>query len=112
MSHTKKTTGRYSSANAKTADSRFDSDQEGSKSVGNNDDSNQQGDDPATEHMEDRKLTGTGASGSHSAFFGLTLDGRKDEHTSSTTTAPEVSNSGKKEQKEKGSSNDDSWEGI
>lgn len=44
--------------------------------------------DPAVEDRSDKKLTGTGVDGSHSAVFGLTPDGHKHKETSSQTTAP------------------------
>jgi len=50
----------------------------------------EKGPDPALvgEPNPTAKLTGTGAPGSHSAYFGLTPDGSKIKETSSKTTAP------------------------
>lgn len=45
-----------------------------------------QGRDPNTEGPDHPKMTGTGQPGSHSAFFGLTPDGSKDENTQASTT--------------------------
>jgi len=42
-----------------------------------------QGRDPNTEGPDHPKMTGTGAPGSHSAVFGLTPDGNKDDNTNS-----------------------------
>ena len=59
-----------------------------------------QGRDPNTEGPDHPKMTGTGQPGSHSAFFGLTPDGSKDENTQAGTTpvkpahSKEASNSG------------------
>ena len=52
-----------------------------------------QGRDPNTEGPDHPKMTGTGVPGSHSAFFGLTKDGKKYEETNSTTTAPQPAHS-------------------
>lgn len=46
----------------------------------------QQGRDPNTEGPDHPKMTGTGAPGSHSAFFGLTPDGKRDENTQAGST--------------------------
>lgn len=45
-----------------------------------------QGRDPNTEGPDHPQLKGTGAPGSHSAFFRLTPDGKKDENTKAGTT--------------------------
>lgn len=45
-----------------------------------------QGRDPNTEGPDHSQLKGTGAPGSHSAFFGLTPDGKKDENTKASST--------------------------
>lgn len=52
------------------------------------DGSETKGRDPNTEGPDHPQLKGTGAPGSHSAFFGLTPDGKKDENTKAGTTPP------------------------
>ena len=54
-----------------------------------------QGADPALvgDSNPEIKLTGTGAPGSHSAYFGLTPSGKKVEETSSATSAPKPAHS-------------------
>ena len=46
--------------------------------------------DPNVIDTKEKKLTGTGAPGSHSALFGLTPDGHKETEADSTTTAPKA----------------------
>jgi hypothetical protein len=52
------------------------------------------GRDPNTEGPDHPQLKGTGAPGSHSAFFGLTPDGKKDENTKAGSTPPVKSSEG------------------
>ncbi len=55
-----------------------------------------QGRDPNVVDVKDKKLTGTGAPGSHSALFGLTPDGHKETEADATTTAPKAAHTGEK----------------
>ena len=52
------------------------------------------GNDPATIESSGKKLTGTGAPGSHSALFGLTPDGHKETDVNYDTSKPPQDNSG------------------
>jgi len=70
-----------------------------------------QGPDPALvgDANPEKKLTGSGVDGSHSAFFGLTPDGHKHEDTSHVTTAPKPAHGdkGKSDKSDKNDKNDD-----
>lgn len=68
-----------------------------------------QGADPALvgDSNSDKKLTGSGADGSHSAVFGLTPDGHKHEDTTHGTTPLKPAHGGKGK-KDKDDKNDDS----
>jgi len=71
-----------------------------------------QGPDPALvgDTNSEKKLTGSGADGSHSAVFGLTPDGHKHEDTTHGTTPlkPAHGGKGKKDKDDKNDKNDDS----
>lgn len=52
-----------------------------------------EGEDPAVVDTKDKKLTGTGAPGSHSALFGLTPDGHKESQADYSSTKPKPAHS-------------------
>lgn len=93
-STTGNTAGPHSSHLANKLDPRVDSDQDGSKTVGGEDDAGyEKGEDPNVVERRSRKLTGTAAPGSHSALFGLTPDGHKEQEVDHGSTKPKPAHS-------------------
>jgi len=93
-SSTGNTAGPHSSDLANQADPRVDSDQVGSKtSGGENAVGYEKGQDPDVVEDKLNKLTGTAAPGSHSALFGLTPDGHKEQEAEYSSTKPKPAHS-------------------
>jgi hypothetical protein len=77
------------------SDEQPTSEQENVKNDAPQDDESEiQGRDPNTEGPDHPQLKGTGAPGSHSAFFGLTPDGKKDENTKAGSTPAKPADGG------------------
>ena len=88
------TAGPHSSDLANKADPRVDSDQDGSKTVGDENDAGyEKGKDSNVVENKSKKLTGTAAPGSHSALFGLTPDGHKEQEVDYDSTKPKPAHS-------------------
>jgi hypothetical protein len=88
-SSTGNTAGPHSSDLANKVDPRISSDQDGSKTIEDENDAGyKKGEDPNLVEDKSKKLTGTAAPGSHSAFFGLTPDGHKEQDVDYGSTKP------------------------
>jgi hypothetical protein len=86
--------GPHSSHLANKLDPHVKSDQDGSRTVGGeNDAGNERGKDPDVVEDKSRKLTGTAAPGSHSALFGLTPDGHKEQNVDYGSMKPKPAHS-------------------
>jgi hypothetical protein len=93
-SSTGNTAGPHSSDLANKVDPRVSSDQDGSKTIeGENDAGYKKGEDPNVVENKSKKLTGTAAPGSHSALFGLTPDGHKEQDVDYGSTKPKPAHS-------------------
>lgn len=92
-SSTGNTAGPHSSDLANKVDPRISSDQDGSKTIGDENDAGyKKGKDSNVVEDKSKKLTGTAAPGSHSALFGLTPDGHKEQDVDYSSTKPAHSN--------------------